>query len=188
MASKRIHAASEGVHRDSKKKRTTDTIPTISSPESLPLFHYGPALRSDQIRLLKLRSGPSGSDIPFDLSTQPRGHSEYYALSYTWGIPICDRPAECNGQRLMITQSLETALLRLRVKYAGHNLWVDAVCINQADPVDKSVQVRKMATIYHEAETVIVWLGEESTDTSVGLKLLSNICTTYPSANGKSIR
>jgi hypothetical protein len=38
-------------------------------------------------------------------------------------------------------------------------LWADAVCINQADPVEKSSQVLLMPHIYSQATRVLVWLG-----------------------------
>jgi hypothetical protein len=38
-------------------------------------------------------------------------------------------------------------------------LWVDAVCINQLDPVEKGHQVAQMGRIYENAERVVVWLG-----------------------------
>jgi len=43
----------------------------------------------------------------------------------------------------------------------GHNahLWVDALCINQYDLSEKSLQVGMMGAIYESAERVLVWLG-----------------------------
>lgn len=39
-------------------------------------------------------------------------------------------------------------------------IWIDAICINQSDDAEKSVQVAMMADIYAGAKNVIVWLGE----------------------------
>ncbi len=44
-------------------------------------------------------------------------------------------------------------------------LWVDAVCINQDDVVEKNHQVHLMKDIYGGATRVLVWLGEERHDT-----------------------
>jgi hypothetical protein len=38
-------------------------------------------------------------------------------------------------------------------------VWVDQICINQQDDIEKSHQVQQMRQIYSEAETVIAWLG-----------------------------
>ncbi|KAK8071168.1 heterokaryon incompatibility protein-domain-containing protein [Apiospora hydei] len=43
-------------------------------------------------------------------------------------------------------------------------IWVDAVCIDQEDEREKSVQVARMDDIYSTAHEVIVWLGEDATD------------------------
>ena len=42
-------------------------------------------------------------------------------------------------------------------------IWVDAVCINQADPEEKTLQVTMMNLIYSRAEEVMIWLGEDDT-------------------------
>ena len=41
------------------------------------------------------------------------------------------------------------------------HLWVDAICINQADLTERGAQVSLMADIYQGAKKTIVWLGEE---------------------------
>lgn len=41
-------------------------------------------------------------------------------------------------------------------------LWIDSVCINQADLAEKSSQVNLMGQIYKKAARVIVWLGKDS--------------------------
>ncbi len=40
------------------------------------------------------------------------------------------------------------------------SLWVDAVCINQADLKERGSQVQLMRRIYSSAETVLAWLGD----------------------------
>ena len=151
-------------------------------------FQYDPALQPNQIRLLKLKSGISGAAVEFSLHTETRGENEYYALSYAWGNPIRNQSSLCNGQSLMITSSLLLALSNLRKDHADRYLWVDAICINQNDPEDKSIQVRRMSSIYRDAVAVIVWLGEDNETTGMGLELLSNLCRVFPSSNGDGIR
>jgi hypothetical protein len=38
-------------------------------------------------------------------------------------------------------------------------LWVDAICINQQDKVEKTAQVSRMHEIYSAASNVCIWLG-----------------------------
>lgn len=41
---------------------------------------------------------------------------------------------------------------------------IDALCINQADHVEKSAQVRSIDKVYANAKQVIVWLGQAEDD------------------------
>lgn len=54
-------------------------------------------------------------------------------------------------------------------------LWVDAICINQADVRERSEQVAIMRDIYQHAERVLVWLGEEDADSVVGFPLIPKL-------------
>jgi hypothetical protein len=51
-----------------------------------------------------------------------------------------------------------------REKYDAHDqevlLWVDALCINQEDAVERANQVKMMGKIYGRARRVTVWLGK----------------------------
>jgi hypothetical protein len=42
--------------------------------------------------------------------------------------------------------------------------WIDYLCINQADLVERAEQVRLMQQVYDRAHEVIVWLGDQSSD------------------------
>jgi len=85
----------------------------------------------------------------------------YEALSYTWSIPkgvdstipvASDRNSThaipLNGCLAMVTYNLEVALQQLRHAERERILWVDALCINQENDLEKSEQVRPMGRIY----------------------------------------
>ena len=100
----------------------------------------------------------------------------FIALSYTWGDPMGNRyrssvqgeskvpPKEkliyCNNVGLPITSNLFCLLSRLRQKQCDCWIWADAICVNQDDGKERSVQVQLMADIYTKASVVLVWLGE----------------------------
>ncbi|KAF3207847.1 hypothetical protein TWF679_008179 [Orbilia oligospora] len=107
--------------------------------------------------------------------------SEYAALSYFWGSEYpqaylylrsdddnkgTTTPNDSNWGSIArhaiavpIRANLFRALLRLRSQ--GENLvWVDYLCINQDDTVEKTSQLREMVKIYGRAKKVCVWLGE----------------------------
>lgn len=65
---------------------------------------------------------------------------------------------------------------RVGVGYAGlpRRLWVDAVCINQDDAVEKSQQVKLMHDIYTKATDVLVWLGPGTTETDSMMRAVTS--------------
>jgi hypothetical protein len=52
-------------------------------------------------------------------------------------------------------------------------LWVDAICINQADDTEKSLQVSLMGQIYRIAEDVAIFLGQEKDDSAMVMQYLN---------------
>jgi hypothetical protein len=59
----------------------------------------------------------------------------------------------------MITESLFAALEHIRQPNRCRTLWADAVCIDQKDPVERSVQILLMRDIYSNASRILIWLG-----------------------------
>jgi hypothetical protein len=39
-------------------------------------------------------------------------------------------------------------------------LWIDAICIIQADSEERGTQIRIMDVIYQSAQDTVIWLGE----------------------------
>lgn len=56
-------------------------------------------------------------------------------------------------------------------------LWADAMCINQADVVEKSAQVSMMDRIYSTSVYVIAWLGPPDEHSELGIKTLETLWT-----------
>ncbi|KAK8128885.1 hypothetical protein PG984_009993 [Apiospora sp. TS-2023a] len=141
------------------------------------------SLKQDQFRLLKLfpastRQAPvviklfrdefSSDEIP-----------EYDAISYRWGDPNDRRYLTANGQRISVTYSLYTALTYMRDEVSVRVLWIDGVCINQDDTVERGQQVLQMGTIYSRAQLVHIFLGEaeEGDNMAQAMDLLSTLET-----------
>ncbi|KAK8032308.1 HET-domain-containing protein [Apiospora arundinis] len=67
-----------------------------------------------------------------------------------------------NRSPFRITRNLEAALRGLRddrVGFTNTYLWIDAICIDQTNDVEKAQQVARMAEIYANAEDVACWLS-----------------------------
>ncbi|KAJ4417738.1 hypothetical protein N0V82_006012 [Gnomoniopsis sp. IMI 355080] len=127
---------------------------------SYPLDH-----RREEIRLLELTPGSPGSSVEIKLSTVSLSASpRYHALSYVWGDPSRSHKIISNGRELRITRNLEVALRHLR-SHLGTSvealpLWVDAICINQSNLLERNEQVAMMGRIFSQAFHVLIWLGE----------------------------
>ena len=53
-------------------------------------------------------------------------------------------------------------------------LWIDALCINQDDLVERSAQVSIMGSIYSNTSKVLIWLGEESANSQAAFEAMKD--------------
>lgn len=129
------------------------------------------------IRLLVIKPS-NGSDaelIECNLATHDmRSIPQYEALSYVWGDPNDTSDILLNGYTHKVTVNLERALRNMRVEDGKSELvlWVDALCINQANLAERGIQVSQMGNIYLNASRVRVWLGDADTNTETAAKVL----------------
>jgi hypothetical protein len=86
---------------------------------------------------------------------------DYSALSYTWGKDLPSIPIMLGGITTLVTSNLYLALLHFRER-GIQMLWVDYLCINQADLTERANQVSLMKDVYRNANTVLIWLGESN--------------------------
>ena len=85
--------------------------------------------------------------------------SNYLALSYAWGDECDVYEIIVNGRAFKVTRNLYEALVYLYDANVSYPIWIDALCINQDDAMEKSVQLRRIRDVYAEAGRTIVWLG-----------------------------
>lgn len=106
---------------------------------------------------------------------------EYEALSHVWGsesdparvrVRSRNHKHDSNHYYLPITRNLQDALRALRRYHVDAEfsegsiasslsrvLWIDAICIDQANAAEKGPQVAMMGSIYQSASRVVAWLG-----------------------------
>ena len=117
--------------------------------------------QKQQIRLInveKNRSGPIKCTMDiFDLRTRPR----YSALSYRWGPRIFNHEILVNGQSLLIGKNLFRFLETFRQERESTYLWIDQICIEQANVKERNHQVGLMSTIYRRAWCTVIWLYDD---------------------------
>lgn len=141
---------------------------------------YTPLDSTREIRLLRLHPQPSPLEAPsvqadpnvtiscdlYPITLREAISQGYEALSYTWGSPENPLSILVNNIEVPVTRNLHVALENLRSETSNVILWVDALCINQKDDVEKSDQVNLMTEIYARAKSTRVWLGpaDETSD------------------------
>ena len=140
---------------------------------------------------------------------------DYIGLSYTWEtekdvVLVKDEEDRQPLQELQVSANLVEALKFIRKKLViaknGEDIekirkprqkllfWIDQLCINQNDLIEKERQVRMMvitaplysrpdtyrlcatkADIYGQAEQALVWLGSESGNSKLGFATLAEL-------------
>jgi hypothetical protein len=127
-----------------------------------------------EIRLVTILPGEGRDAIKctLDYTILRPNSSTYEALSYTWGSNHSRRSISLNDTPFHITKNLEVALRHLRLPYTSRQVWIDAICINQEDDIERGEQIQLMRKIYTQAEQVLVWLGEASGCSDIAMEFL----------------
>lgn len=125
---------------------------------------------------------------------------KFAALSYEWGRPYRPKPGHqgpeliVNNKTIPVQPNLNHALRHLlRGLHApgacgdegkmkdkeDHGpkliIWVDAICINQNDHIEKTNQVGLMAEIYGRADTTYGWLGLAGDKSDIAMGVLDSV-------------
>jgi hypothetical protein len=56
-------------------------------------------------------------------------------------------------------------------------LWVDSICIDQSNLEERNSQVALMCRVYTQAESVVIWLGEEDESSTEAVRQISALST-----------
>lgn len=147
-------------HADTSQPFDYNSVPLSKSSPEIRLLELLPS--PDRTALLTCRiflsALPTSEPESAPELKPPQRHDShpYTALSYVWGIETKTRFISAvaglsssdeetdsvkRQRRLAITQSLHTALVHLRDEREKVVLWIDQICINQEDEVEKGYQV-----------------------------------------------
>ncbi|KAB5536698.1 heterokaryon incompatibility protein-domain-containing protein [Coniochaeta sp. 2T2.1] len=125
-------------------------------------FTYPSSLGSAEFRLLRPVSATHHA-LHFTVLSVPRAAAPpYTAASYTWGEGEASEIIFLDDRIFHVRPNLWSCLyyLSLSAKDAAWKyIWVDAVCIDQCNNEERSLQVRLMDQTYKDATYVSVWLG-----------------------------
>jgi hypothetical protein len=148
-----------------------------------PLRKNLPEIRLVTIEKAELPHAPLRLQLDHaDLSSKPH----YFALSYTWGSPGPNFPAEwsdgstrcikIDDQDFHVHLNLFSALEMLRWKFnLEAKFWIDAICIDQSSDEERNHQVPLMKTIYSTALSTLAWLGPFEEHTKAAFQKLERL-------------
>ena len=99
----------------------------------------------------------------------------YEALSYCWG-PITNKAhIQCDNCVLEITTNVFDALAHLRQSEKPRLLWIDQICLDQQNLLERSYQVSIMRLIYYKATRTIIWLGPSDKKTKMAFDSVTRL-------------
>ncbi len=140
----------------------------------LPLLNSPPSIRLLELDLDSDENSKIYSKMDtYKIQLQP----DYDALSSTWGTDPDLVNIDINAHEYPVTRNLHDALQQFRHNQYNNRktkrkLWIDAVCIHQADNAEKSSQLMLMKDIYMGARNVLIWLGKPDSRTELAFDTL----------------
>lgn len=159
------------LHRSEEHTDQTGRIYDLYSSTDVSTFPniYKATLRGNEFRVLCLPAvEDSDTLIHVELETYRRDACpEYETTSYAWGGEDGDNTS-CYpifvGEYwdiLLQTKNCWSMLRYLRPTRGLRIVWVDAICIDQSNVLERNAQVAQMSAIYRGCSRVFVYLGEE---------------------------
>jgi hypothetical protein len=147
---------------------------------------YGP-LFPGNIRLLRVNADSlapeAGSLEVVALDIVPL----YYALSHCWGTQDQNVEIQINDDVLYVSPDLVAGIRRFQELAAENSeleppvkyLWIDCICINQNDILERSLQVKLMEQIYSQSIKTLIWLGPDLGSCSAAWQLVDHIYNVF---------
>jgi hypothetical protein len=168
-------SAQEAIEQEPELDKLYGTI------ESQSPFSYDGTF-SPEVRLLVLSPRTSlqgelnGRLETIRLSDAP----SYIAVSYEWEGPQnrdgCVLNLHIQDHTIPLKPNLAHALIFFQKNLTEVTyLWIDAICINQANVEERGQQVQIMNEIYQQAHAVWVWLGPASHDSDLAMNVMDKV-------------
>lgn len=104
-----------------------------------------------ELRTIDLARDQVFSEVLFPVASNPPGTQGYIVFPGDNGG---------GGPRHPVPASLESALRAMRHRHEPRLLWAEAVCVNQADLIQRTVHRQMTMRIYQAAGRSISWIDE----------------------------
>jgi hypothetical protein len=151
-------------HKLPSPKVLPDNAGDLAQDEPKPTTNFHQPLQSNEIRILEVfRDHDDCLAATLRTSNLDGPFNQYYAISYAWG----DRKA---AFRIRINNSADflipakqyeilESILLLSDSDDPIRVWIDLLCIDQANILEKNRQVSLMGEIFRKAQTVFAYIG-----------------------------
>lgn len=128
---------------------------------------------SQEIRLLRFKPGDS---ISCRISVhQHKDAPPYRAISYAWGDASSPHKILVEGKQFLVRKNCLCALRQARRHLPERTyIWMDAICIDQDNLVEKGCQVAIMDQLFYDASAVFVSIGEHHDDSAFLFKMAAD--------------
>ncbi|KAJ4293188.1 hypothetical protein N0V90_008470 [Kalmusia sp. IMI 367209] len=144
--------------RNIQARREDPTIELLTRT----VYQYNP-IQEDHFRLLRVSRSWIMAQFECELVSfylKSARLPEYTAVSYAWGPdPSKPRAIGVGGKSLRVTESAFQVVQSLAPVKGERYIWVDFICINQEDVMERASQVKRMGFIYSKATQVTVLLN-----------------------------
>jgi Heterokaryon incompatibility protein (HET) len=158
-------------YSDPESESDLDDEPLSAHP--LARKHSYRPLKPNEIRLLVLNPGMPEDPVECYLEHYPVNTAKpYRALSYVWGDALDQQVILLDGSEFKVNKNLAEFLVSFRTWKDCDVLWIDALCINQEDILERNSQIKLMKRLYENTSSVIIWLGSPSEYTTHAFKHL----------------
>ena len=135
-------------------------------------------LDENEIRLLKVEPGSEDEQIQGTVShvhfSSP-GDLRYETISYCWGDSQRRGTVILDGFQIDVPASSVDALKCMRHPDRHRVLWIDSICINQADIIERNSQVDMLGSIYASSLMNLVYLGEDDGTGEAAKKAVADV-------------
>ena len=150
-----------------RRLRSEQLVHVLVTSDTKPSeFRYQKLQSEENIRLLKYSYTGTSQEISYEIVEKRLAEisGQFVAMSYRWGILRPDRPLPLANPTsyVLVTRIVKTMLEHIVGDLDVLYIWIDAVCIDQNNTLEKNSQVSMMGKIFSSARSVRVWLGRST--------------------------
>ena len=131
-------------------------------------------LKEPEFRLLLLQPGTGQIRCTLQHAWLFEGN-RYETISYCWGNSNDTTTISVDGQDFDAPASAVEVLKAVRSQDEQRLIWIDAICINQANMLERNYQVALMGSIYGQCTRNLVNLGEQDDASTEALQNIEEL-------------